>query len=445
MTGRIRTFTGIVMYLRSKFKLSGMVIRYIWFAALAALMLSCAGHEKEGVLEVYPEDAVLKVGDTLQLNYLAAPLLSGSNVRWSTSAGDVLIVDNSGKAVALSEGEAVVTAYYNGLADECRVSVRRVEVESLALSAEMLTMYPSDTIRLIATVYPSDAENASVVWKSSNQDVVQVDDSGLLLALRNGTAEIKAEAGGKECSCSVVVCTAPEAGDYFYADGTYSTELDEAKTVCGIVFWVCDPTAEDPVLKRDFPECTHGLVVSVSEAETQWQSSWEQSPCSVSDWVSANHPDLVPVGPGMPGKEDNVNRILGYNNTCALGKFNADAGNSLWKSELAEALEFHRQNYPAPENTSGWYIPSIKEMSYMCSGIDHEDLWDLGGLFRYMTYRINDRLYGVEGADLIDLDRYYWTSTEWDRTSSFDMYSYNGLAYYDKKDMKNKVRFILAF
>ena len=80
------------------------------------------------------------------------------------------------------------------------------------------------------------------------------------------TAAVK---GGKSAVCEIAVSSGePVAGDYYHSDGTYSAELDAAKKVIGVVFWVGDPTASDAALKREHPGCTHGLVVAVNEVVT---------------------------------------------------------------------------------------------------------------------------------------------------------------------------------
>lgn len=87
-----------------------------------------------------------------------------------------------------------------------------------------------------------------------------------------------------------------EIGDFYYDDGTWSSELDGSKEVIGIVFYAGDPTAEDPALKADFPECTNGLVVSLAADDgiTSWQSEyqtyWDEQEGFVGRWAEANMP-----------------------------------------------------------------------------------------------------------------------------------------------------------
>lgn len=79
-----------------------------------------------------------------------------------------------------------------------------IEVTSLSLDREELTLYTSDTLTIHATVLPENAEDKTVLWASSNRGVADVND-GLVTAYREGTAVITAKAGKRVSSCLVIV------------------------------------------------------------------------------------------------------------------------------------------------------------------------------------------------------------------------------------------------
>ena len=63
-------------------------------------------------------------------------------------------------------------------------------------------------IQLSVSVLPSNAENKSIVWSTSNASVATVDNNGVITAVANGNATITAAAldgSGKYAECSVVV------------------------------------------------------------------------------------------------------------------------------------------------------------------------------------------------------------------------------------------------
>ena len=83
-----------------------------------------------------------------------------------------------------------------------------IKVESITISQTEATLKPDDTIQLTATVYPTNADNKKINWKSSNENVAMVTDEGFVLALAEGTSDIIAEAAdgsGIKAVCKITV------------------------------------------------------------------------------------------------------------------------------------------------------------------------------------------------------------------------------------------------
>jgi hypothetical protein len=74
-----------------------------------------------------------------------------------------------------------------------------------------------DTETLSATIYPSDATNKNVTWKSSNTSVATV-QSGKVLAVGVGTAQITVTTnnGSKKATCTVTVTPKGDPGPKGY-------------------------------------------------------------------------------------------------------------------------------------------------------------------------------------------------------------------------------------
>ena len=64
----------------------------------------------------------------------------------------------------------------------------------------------ADPLQLKADVYPVEAvTTAKLEWRSSDESIIKVDDTGLVTAVGPGWAEIIAECGGVAASCKVWV------------------------------------------------------------------------------------------------------------------------------------------------------------------------------------------------------------------------------------------------
>lgn len=81
-----------------------------------------------------------------------------------------------------------------------------IRVESIELDSEELELIEGNSISLVATILPEDAENQNVIWSSSNKAVASVKD-GEVTAVSVGEATItaKSEDGDKKATCKVTV------------------------------------------------------------------------------------------------------------------------------------------------------------------------------------------------------------------------------------------------
>lgn len=327
-----------------------------------------------------------------------------------------------------------------------------VPVTSVSVSPADITITAGETCQLTATVLPENADDRTVIWTSSDTDVAEVSQAGLVTALNEGTAEITATASGITASCALSVkaaeLPAPETGDFYYSDGTWSGVLDPGKTVAGIVFYSGDITAQDPLLKEQHPECTHGLAVSVhSLGESAWQSNVQSYGATIYSWVEANSEGFTD-GSCQDEYEssDNLNKALGYNNTKAIEAFNAGAGNALWKAEAVESIAGFSESHPAPAKSSGWYLPSAKELSLLCSGQVEDNIYDIYGENAIVTL-VNQKIAEAGFPDGTIQPELHWSSTEWYSYSYATEVSMKtgSVGYASKAGGKDLVRYILAF
>ena len=136
------------------------------------------------------------------------------SVTWTSSNESVAVVDQNGSVTGVSPGTVIITATANdasGERAECAVEVIPVQVRSLTLSAETLTVSAHKSEQLqIVDVSPSDAADRSVTWSSSNDTVATVDSTGKVTGVAMGTAIITATANGGSGVAAVCEVTVPE-------------------------------------------------------------------------------------------------------------------------------------------------------------------------------------------------------------------------------------------
>ncbi|MBD5407331.1 MAG: leucine-rich repeat protein [Treponema sp.] len=126
-------------------------------------------------------------------------------VTWSSSNTSIATVDNDGMVTAISAGIATITAKAGDKTATCTVTVNPIPVNKVTLDKDTLTLTRDKTAKLTATVYPDNADDKTVTWSSSDETVATVDNNGTVTAVKEGTANITARAGGKTATCKVTV------------------------------------------------------------------------------------------------------------------------------------------------------------------------------------------------------------------------------------------------
>lgn len=128
-------------------------------------------------------------------------------VTWSSSDEKVATVSDDGTVTAHAEGTATITAKAGGKEATCTVAVKPIliAVKSVSLNMTILTLTSGETGKLTATVTPSDADDSTVAWLSSNADVAMVGNDGTVTAIKAGKATITAQAGDITAECAVSV------------------------------------------------------------------------------------------------------------------------------------------------------------------------------------------------------------------------------------------------
>ena len=217
-----------------------------------------------------------------------------------------------------------------------------------------------------------------------------------------------------------------KVGDYYYADGTWSSTLE--KPCIGIVFKVGAGTDDAASNYSGLTGSTiHGYVVAVNDAHTD-VGAWGIRETDV-DGIENNDP----AG----------NKYDGYKNTVVIRQLDAYAATDVsqpmkngqyWAFKVASEYAT-----TAPEQTSGWYLPSIQQLA---------DIYSLSDLATRLT--------AAGGTDFkrTENDGRYWSATE---KNGYDAWFYrfakgNSGSYAKSNDggdylssSKSYVRAILTF
>lgn len=140
--------------------------------------------------------------------------LTDRSITWSSSNEAVARVNSSGVATAVAEGVATITATSEVRSDAATLTVSSAPVATVEITPNPLVMSVGQSGQLTAT--PRDAGGTALsgrtaTWSSSNTNVVNVTDLGVVTAVSAGTAIVTATIEGRSGSASVTVTSVPVA------------------------------------------------------------------------------------------------------------------------------------------------------------------------------------------------------------------------------------------
>ena len=111
-------------------------------------------------------------------------------ITFSSSNPNIINVDENGNVFAISAGTATITAKApNGVTASIELNVYS-KVEDIKLDIDSLILQEGETYNLIATVYPEDASNKKIKYKTENAEIATISEEGKITAIKEGTTKI---------------------------------------------------------------------------------------------------------------------------------------------------------------------------------------------------------------------------------------------------------------
>ena len=135
----------------------------------------------------------LNVSETYQFEANVLPAnASNKAIRWESSNAEIGTVDETGFFTAIAPGETVITCYAtdeSGVSTQCQTVVIQ-PVTSIMLNEHKLELEKDKSIQFVATIEPVNATDKRVTWSSSEPEIVSVNETGVIEALKEGEAII---------------------------------------------------------------------------------------------------------------------------------------------------------------------------------------------------------------------------------------------------------------
>lgn len=276
------------------------------------------------------------------------------SVFWTSSQESVASVQD-GVVSAYKSGNTTITAKSvdGGKTATCEVIVlaKEISVESVSLDKTSVEMTEGDEITLAATITPDNATNKNVIWTSSDERIVSV-DNGKVTAILEGTATITVttEDGRMAAFCSITVLCPENSVNYI---DEYGINQGKGVMIDGVIWAPVNCGYHE----TDYP---YGKLY-------QWSRRYGQGYSGIIYDISKNivgtySDDLVPsVESGLvslsTGQAKNNSNVFYMNEDYPYDWLSAK-GDNLWNAGT-ESDPAKTEYDPCPE---GWRVPTYAEL-----------------------------------------------------------------------------------
>ena len=155
-------------------------------------------------------DQSLRLTATVRDQY--GQVMTGVTVTWASSDGSVAVVNNQGLVTATGNGGAIVTASAGPVTARAEVSVQQVVAEVVVSPSVDTLVAIGDTVRLSAVARDANGhvvEGAEFTWSSDDESVATVDETGLVAAVGNGSAQVTVTSEERSVSATMIVAQRP--------------------------------------------------------------------------------------------------------------------------------------------------------------------------------------------------------------------------------------------
>ncbi len=138
------------------------------------------------------DNTTINKGESKKLNVQILPEEAQNHeVEYSSSDNSIATVDSQGNILGIKSGKAAikVKAVENSVFSQIEIEVYS-PVTDINLNTGNLYLQVSNSFMLEAIITPEDATNQNIIYASTDESIVKIDQSGKMIALKEGTAKI---------------------------------------------------------------------------------------------------------------------------------------------------------------------------------------------------------------------------------------------------------------
>ena len=149
--------------------------------------------------------------EKLEVTYNPVDTTDDKTISWTSDNEEVATVSTDGTVTAKGVGTAnIIAATSIGLEATCAVTVLPVELESIIIKEQNITINKGQSQDLTIVYVPENAtEDKGITWSSENDEIVSVSENGTITAHKVGKVTITATAENGEEATTIVDVKSP--------------------------------------------------------------------------------------------------------------------------------------------------------------------------------------------------------------------------------------------
>lgn len=187
------------------------ILRFCSLISILIIILSgCTVNIDKIIIENIP---TLNVGDTYKITYSVEPdNTTDKTVSFETSDKNIATVDDQGIIKALAPGEVEISVVPKNdkkgstTDTKSKIIITIIQpVESINCKSEM-TIAVGSNQSIDAKVLPENSSDKHLIYKSSDESVIKIDENGIITGLKNGNATVTITSrNGVTTECKITI------------------------------------------------------------------------------------------------------------------------------------------------------------------------------------------------------------------------------------------------
>lgn len=155
-------------------------------------------------VSISPDEAIINVGQTINLKASLEPANSTDNITWKTENTYVADVDENGMVTGKNVGEVNIIAKAGSAEAKAKITVKAVKAENIYFEEENIKISQGGKTKLNLIIEPNDTTD-KITWDVLDHEIIEVDEFGYLIGKKPGKTTVIASTGDLTATCEVEV------------------------------------------------------------------------------------------------------------------------------------------------------------------------------------------------------------------------------------------------